>query len=116
MHTLKELSQYPFVYLSTAMQLREYTDAVFASEHAKIQPLIELDGASMILPMVEKNLGISIVPKSLAKEYLEQGKVFEIKLAKKLPNRQVVMVESTAFPSSVANRSFIKEAKASVKK
>ena len=115
-HTLKELSQYPFVYLSTAMQLREYTDAVFASEHAKIQPLIELDSAAMIPPMVEKNLGISIVPRSLAQKYLDQGTVYEIKLAKKLPTRDVVMAESTAFPSSMANRAFIKEAKNCVEK
>ena len=111
-HTLKELATYPFVYLSTAMQLREYTDEVFAKENVKIEPLIELDGASMIMPMVEKNLGISIVPKSLVKEGLARGSIFEVKLNKPLPTRDVMMVESTSFPASSALREFLAKAKA----
>lgn len=110
-HTLKELATYPFVYLSTAMQLREYTDAVFAKENTKIEPLIELDGASMIMPMVEKNLGISIVPKSLVKEGLARSSIFEVKLNKPLPTRDVMMVESTSFPASSALREFLAKAK-----
>ena len=110
-HSLKEFSSYPFVYLSTAMQLREYTDSVFAEESVKIEPLIELDGASMIMPMVEKNLGISIVPKSLVKEGLARKSVFEVKLDKPLPKREVAMVESTSFPKSSALREFLNQAK-----
>ena len=109
--SLSELSHYPFVYLSAAMQLREYTDEVFAKEGAKVEPLIELDGASMIMPMVEKNLGISIVPKSLVKGGLERGSIFEVKLNKPLPKRDVMMVESTSFPASSALREFLAKAK-----
>lgn len=110
-HSLKELSAYPFVYLSTAMQLREYTDAIFAKENVKIEPLIELDGASMIMPMVAKNLGVSIVPKSLVKEGLKQKTVFEVKLDKPLPKRQVLMAESLAFPQSGALKEFLSQIK-----
>ena len=115
-HTLKELAQYPFVYLSTAMQLREYTDAVFHDEDERIQPLIELDSAAMIAPMVAKNFGISIVPKSLVKGYLQRQEVFEVCLTRPLPKRSVALVESKAFPKSLAIREFIEKAKASKEK
>lgn len=106
-HALEELATYPFVYLSTAMQLREYTDAIFAAHSCKINPLVELDSASTIAPMVGKNLGIGIVPKSLVKESLNRGEIFEIHLSEPLPPREVVMLRCPSFPATLpASRCF----------
>ncbi len=114
-HSIPELAKYPFVYLSSAMQLREYTDALFLKHGVNVAPLVELDSASTIAPMVAKNLGIGIVPKSLVRTALSKGHVFEVAMDEPLPKRSVAMLRSKAFPASLAARRFFEEAKARTK-
>ena len=114
-HSIPELAKYPFVYLSSAMQLREYTDVIFSRHGIQISPLVELDSASTIAPMVAKNLGIGIVPKSLVRSALAKGSVFQVALDEPLPRRSVAMLRSLAFPASYAAKRFFEKAKESAK-
>ena len=97
------------------MQLREYTDVIFSRHGIQISPLVELDSASTIAPMVAKNLGIGIVPKSLVRSALSKGSVFQVTLDEPLPRRSVAMLRSLAFPASYAAKRFFEKAKESAK-
>ena len=90
-HTLEELSDYEFVSLPQSMQLRQYEQHVFREASLSPNTVAEVDSASTVIPMVSHNLGLGIVPYSLAKNAIEAGEVFVVKLAKPLPLRQVVM-------------------------
>lgn len=108
-NNLKELEDKPFVLLPRHMQLREYTDKLFAENGMDVDPTIEVDSAHMVAPMVENNFGIGIVPKSLVKKELEENRVFEVKLDKPLPNRKVIALVNKDFPIKTATKTFIKE-------
>ena len=110
-HTIAELSSYPLVYLSSSMQLREYSDAIFEQSGINVTPSFELDSASTIVPMVAKNLGIGLVPKSLVKDGLEKGVIHVIKTDVSLPKRSVHMLSNPSFPKSAAARRFFELAK-----
>lgn len=99
-HDIASLSKYPLVYLSSAMQLREYCDDIFRSHGVSVTPSIELDSASTIAPMVAKNFGIGIVPRSLVRDALTKGEVFEVKTSEPLPEREVVMLKSLSYPET----------------
>ena len=105
-HHIKDLAKYPLVYLSSAMQLRQYCDETFRSHGVSVTPTIELDSASTILPMVEKNLGIGIVPRSLASEALKAGRVYQIKTIEPLPEREVIMLKSAVYPETAPVKRF----------
>ncbi|MBQ9458032.1 MAG: LysR family transcriptional regulator [Bacilli bacterium] len=105
-HSLSELATYPLVYLSTVMQLRQYCDETFAAHGISVTPSIELDSASTVLPMVEKNLGIGIVPRSIAAEAIKLGHVHEIKTKEPLPKRDVVLLKSAVYPETAPVRRF----------
>ena len=61
-----------------------------------MRPDIEVATADLILPMVEKNLGIGFLPYELAEQALEEGRVFEIPLKKasRAPHLHAVRYEA----------------------
>lgn len=110
-HDIASLSKYPLVYLSSAMQLREYCDDIFRAHGVSVTPSIELDSASTIAPMVAKNFGIGIVPKSLVRDALEKDEVFEVQTIEPLPSREVVMLKSASYPETAPAKAFFLSAK-----
>ena len=105
-HTLAELASLPFISLGSNMQLRSYIDELFGSEGVYVTPAIELDSANTIVPMVVKNFGISILPKSFALPALEEGSIFIVPLVKPLPKRDIVMLTDPSSPFSIADKRF----------
>ena len=105
-HNLAELSSYPFISLGTNMQLRSFVDGLFANEGVNVTPMIELDSADTIVPMVEKNFGIAIVPKPFALQAIEEGTAFVIPLQTPLPTRDIVMLTDPGAPFSIADKRF----------
>ena len=107
--SLEEVSKYPFVAMSGHTQLRQYTNKLFLDNHLSVEPRIEADSVDVIIPFVKNNLGLSIVPLSLASHSLEKGTVVEIPLVEPLPKRYVYMVTSKVFPSTNIVKKFKKD-------
>lgn len=105
-HTLQEAAAYPIVSLSSSMQLRQYVDELFQSYGLAVTPSMEVDSANMIIPMVRHNLGLGIVPYSLAKRSIEKGDVYVVELKEKLPSRSVVMALAKGYPPTIASKRF----------
>lgn len=114
--SLKSINDYPFVAMEEKTQLREYTNRLFLENSLLINPSIEVDSAGLLIPFVRNNLGLSIVPYSLAKNSIERGDLISLNVMENIPNRDVCLVTSKVLPLSNATRTFIKEIKNLAKK
>lgn len=107
--TPQMLEKYPFITLSRNMQLREYIEETFASLNMHIKPKIEIDVATLIIPLLEAGLGLSILPRILVEEEIKQGKLIELKPGFDIPDRTINIVYSESYLQTRVTRAFIKE-------
>lgn len=114
--SVSELHNYPFIAMNQKTQLREYTDSFFLTHSIPISPTVQVDNAGLIIPFVRNNLGVAIVPYSLAKGSINRDEMFVIKTKEEIPDRYVYMVISKALPLSNATKTFVKEVKEKNKK
>ena len=110
-----DLKKYPFVAMASHTQLRQYTSEIFLNHNIAVSPTIEVDSADVLIPFVKNNLGLSIVPLSLAKRAIDNQDVYIVKTKEALPLRNVFMVYSKVFPNSNTSKKFIKEPKKEIK-
>ena len=100
--SIKDLTNYPFILLSKDMQFRTHIDEFLDENNVIINPEFEADSSSIILPMVERNYGLAFIPYEMARESIENKKVFLISLKEEIPIRYVAMVTN-----KVSNKSSV---------
>lgn len=106
--TLADVKKYPFVCLRRGMQLRQFIDDIFMDNGLSVSPDIETDGADIMISMICHNFGLGFAPQGMAEAPIKQGKVFRIKLAEELPQRNICMVYDPHHPQTNAAREFHK--------
>lgn len=100
--SLKELESYPLVSLGEDTMTYRFYDSFYKSCQAKLQPELEAATIDQILAMIKSDLGIGFLPEIFAKEALEKGEVFRIRLKEQMPSRQICFVQNEKYPLSVA--------------
>lgn len=105
-HTLAELSEYPWVSLTSEAITRIFLNTYFASQGVPFHPAIELATTDLILPAIEHNLGIGFLPPEFAKEAIDTGSVFCIQIPDEMPHRTISLVYDSEYPQSVASTAF----------
>ena len=105
--SLSELKQYPLICMEQGTSTRKYLDKIFRKSGTVLVPDIELATTDLIMPMVERNLGIGFVPENFAKESLRTEKVFQLHIKEKLGSRSICLVCDPENPVSVAGKKFI---------
>ncbi|HIQ97302.1 MAG TPA: LysR family transcriptional regulator [Candidatus Limivivens merdigallinarum] len=109
---LKELERLPIICLEKNTSTRRYMDAFLKENKVFIQPEIELATSDMIVEFARRNFGVANVVYDFAREYLEKGELFELKLSAKIPKRSIcVILEREKGLSAAAQRllSFLNE-------
>ena len=106
MFTLAELSDYPWVSLTSEALTRIFLNTYFARQGLLFQPAIELATTDLILPAIEHNLGIGFLPPEFAKEAIGTGNVFQIHIPDEMPHRTISLVYDSEYPQSVASSAF----------
>ena len=106
--TLAELSDYPWVSLTSEAITRIFLNTYFAKQGLPFEPATELATTDLILPAIEHNLGIGFLPPEFAKEALDTGSVFRIHIPDELPHRTISLVYDSEYPQSVASTAFRK--------
>lgn len=101
-YSLTELSKLPKIGLSSNTVSYKYYSDLFNEKGLSYDIDIEVSTVSEIIPLVEKNLGIAFIPKSLVKDY---NMIHEIKTDLDLKERQVLMLKGN-FENRITN-SFI---------
>lgn len=108
-----ELEKLPIIFLEGNTSTGRYMDEFLRQNGVKIHPEFELATSDMIVQFALRSLGVGCVMRDFAKEYLEEGRLFELRFNKMIPKRQIcVVTEEKAFLSRAAQEflTMIKEA------
>ena len=103
---LKNLSDYPFICLSSETAMRRHLNAFFSQIGAPLEPAFETTTADLVLPMICHDLGLGILPREIAKQHLSRGEIFEIPTKQTFPARFVTLLFDREHPQSVASKEF----------
>ena len=106
-HSLKDLQSCSMVQLGANTSSYQAYSQFYLKHGLNMRVDIEVATADLILPMVEKNLGIGFLPLELAKEALKQEKVFQIPLKEKIPERGIYMIYKERKEENPARRKFL---------
>ncbi|MGN1134065.1 MAG: LysR substrate-binding domain-containing protein [Oscillospiraceae bacterium] len=98
--SLNEISDYPLILLQEGTTTRSYIDQIFRTYDLTINPGIELATVNQIIPLVENNFGIGFSQESIAKEAIEQGRIFKINVKEPIPPRHICVMACTNYPIS----------------
>lgn len=109
--SLNNLNDYPLICMEQGTSTRKYLDEIFLSSGISLVPDIELATTDLILPMVERNLGIGLIPEMFAKDGLEQGNVFQLQLSENLATRKICLIYNPDDPLSLSAQKFIEKIK-----
>ena len=102
---LSELAEVPLICLEKNTSTRRYMDQFLKESGVMIHPEIELATSDMIVQFAKRNLGVASVVYDFAREALESGELFELKIQKKIPERFICIVQgSHATLSSAAQK------------
>jgi DNA-binding transcriptional LysR family regulator len=98
----KELERLPMIFLENNTSTRSYMDEYLVHEGVVLQPEFELATSDMIVQFTLRNLGVGCVVRDFAAEYLESGKLFELRFNKLIPRRTFSVVRSRKQTLSAA--------------
>lgn len=101
---LSEVSRLPLITMTNTSTTFSFYREFYHSCGLTMQPSIEVATIDLILPIVQKNLGIGFVPEEFARPAIERGEVVEIKLYEKIPERNICIVSDDNRPLSAAAR------------
>ncbi len=72
-----------------------------------VQPEFELATSGMIVQFALRNLGVGCVMRDFAREYLEDGKLFELRFNMIIPKRHFCVVTNPKNPLSAAAKNML---------
>lgn len=104
---LKELEELPIICLEKNTTARRYMDEFMEQNDVHLNPEIELATSDMIVQFARNSLGVASVVRDFAKEYVEKGELFELKLQKKIPGRSICIMLDSRNPLSAAAQKLI---------
>lgn len=99
----QELEQLPLICLEHNTSTRSYMDHFLSENQVSIRPEFELATSDMIVQFALRNLGVGCVMKDFAKQYVEEGLLFELRFNKMIPKRHFCVVLNTKVPLSRAS-------------
>lgn len=106
-HSLKDLQSYSMVQLGADTSSCQTYSQFYLKHGLTMHADIEVATADLILPMVEKSLGIGFLPRELAQTALQQKKVFQIPLQEEIPERGIYMIYKTGKEENQARKKFL---------
>lgn len=104
---LQELEKMPIICLEGITSTRSYMDAFLQKNHVVVQPEFELATSDMIVQFALRNLGVGCVVRDFAREYLEDGRLFELRFNMIIPKRHFCVVTNPRNLLSVAAKNML---------
>ncbi len=97
-----ELKNLPLIFLEGNTSSRRYMENFLEQNQVTVIPEFELATSEMIVQFALRNLGVGCVVKDFAKEYIENGMLYELRFNKMIPKRQFCIVKNKKNPLPVA--------------
>lgn len=91
--SLQELEQQPIICLEHNTSSRTYVDEYLKENGVVLKPEFELATSNMIVQFALRNLGIGLVVKEFAQDYLNTGELFELTFDRIIPKRHFCIVK-----------------------
>lgn len=105
--TPERLAEYPILMLDKSSATRRNIDLFLEQRNLTLTPEIELEDIDLLVEFARIGLGIAYVLKESALDAIRSHQLFEIKLAEKLPPRQLGLCTLKKVPLSLAAGKFI---------
>lgn len=102
--TKNNLSDYPFIATGKKSATRIILDNYLAQNCISLTPKLDIDSFEMTLDLILKDMGIAVFNKPYIKEYLDSGKLIELKSDIKFPAKTLYV----AVNKKNVNNEFIK--------
>lgn len=103
----QELEKLPIIFLEGNTSTGSYMDEYLRQNGVRIHPEFELATSDMIVQFALRSLGVGCVVRDFAEEYLEDGRLFELRFNKIIPKRQICMVTEEKASLSRSAREFL---------
>lgn len=103
----RELMELPIICLEGLTSTRAYVDEILKNNGVVLKPEFELATSDMIVQFSLRNLGVGSVVSDFAREYLNRGELFELKLKREFPPRHFCIVTSSKNPVAMAAKSLL---------
>ena len=108
---LEKLEEMPIISLEKNTSTRRYLDDYLKEKGVQMHPEFELATSDMIVQFARRSLGIGSVVKDFAKEYLEEGSLFELCFDEVIPKRHICVVTDKRSPLSKSAEKFLETVK-----
>lgn len=87
-----DICGYPLITVERGTSARALIDLWFQEQGVFFEPTYSVRTSTTVLPFVERNLGIGIIPRFFAKGPIQENKIFEIKTEKPLYMRKMLII------------------------
>lgn len=105
--TPKEIYEYPIVSVESGTSARNHINSWFNSHGLFFSPEYSVRTSTAVLPFVECNLAIGIIPSMFADELIRQGKMFEVKVEPEIAPRKTILISKRHARMSPLSRAFM---------
>ena len=99
---LKELENMPIIFLEGHSSTRTCMEQFLKKNQVELKPEFELATSDMIVQFALRNLGVGCVVRDFAGEFLDSGKLFELRFNQIIPKRHFCVAISNKHPLSAA--------------
>lgn len=106
--SLADIVRLPIVCPRKDTSTRQYLDAFFHAHSLVLEPEFELATTVLIVPFVERGLGVGITVRRFAEQNLTDGTIFEVQTEEPLPQRAISVVTRKKGQLSHAGREFFR--------
>lgn len=103
-----QLEKMPLIFLEGNTSSRSYIENFLRKNQVEVIPEFELATSEMIVQFALRNLGVGCVVRDFAKEYIENGMLYELRFNKMIPKRQFCIVKNKKNPLPVAAGKLLK--------
>lgn len=101
---LKDLSDYPLISMKKGTATYDFFSEFYLKQGLPFEVDIEVATMDQILPMVLHDLGMGFLPREVVKSEIHHGKVKEIPLVEKPPEREICLIEGESISMGMAAR------------
>ncbi len=102
-----ELSELPIICLEPNTSTREYLNGYMTGHGAAFNPEFELATSDLIVSFAVRSLGIGCVVSDFARDELDHGRLFTLRLDPPIPPREICVIVSDRLAPSPAGKKLL---------
>lgn len=103
----QELAKEPIVCLESGTSARKHIDNWFDSQGVFFQPDYSVRTTTQVIPFVERNMAIGILPSVFAQNLINEGNFFQLQPETDIPSRQLYVIYRENYSASALRKVFI---------